>query len=147
MATARSDLTTVGTRIRTATEQLADVASPRHDAERLVAHVLDVTWSDLWSRTDDELSPDVARAIDGAIDRRASGEPLGYILGSAVFYGYEIECGPGVLVPRPETETLVDVGLRLIADIAEPVVVDIGCGSGAIAIAIAKKAPHARVIA
>ena len=61
--TARSELSTIATRIRSAADQLSDIASPRHDAERLVAHVLGVTWSDLWSRADQELSK---RLIDFA---------------------------------------------------------------------------------
>jgi release factor glutamine methyltransferase len=64
-----------------------------------------------------------------------------------VFYGLELECGPGVLVPRPETETLVDVALELLADVASPVVADIGTGAGGIALAIASKRPDAEVIA
>jgi release factor glutamine methyltransferase len=133
-----------------ASKRLADSghAAPRFDAERLAAHVLGVSWSDLWI---DEMSKPLdgttTAALDAVLRRRLAGEPLAYIQGSRVFYGLELECGPGVLVPRPETETLVDVGLELIAGITTPVVVDIGTGSGAIALAIASKRTDAEVIA
>ena len=120
----------------------AGCESPRHDAERLAAHGLRVTWSQLWSRMRDSIDP---APLDVLLERRRAGEPLGYILGSVVFYGIELECGPGVLVPRPETETLVDVALELIDGCEAPIVVDIGTGTGAVAIAIARSRPDARV--
>lgn len=120
----------------------AGCASPRHDAERLAARGLDVTWSELWARLREPIDP---APLDAVLDRRRLGEPLAYILGSSVFYGIELECGPGVLVPRPETETLVDVALELISDRDAPTVVDIGTGTGAVAIAIARSRPDARV--
>lgn len=120
----------------------AGCASSRYDAERLAAHGLGVTWGELWARMRDPIEPE---QLDGLLDRRRSGEPLSYILGSAVFCGIELECGPGVLVPRPETETLVDVALELITGREAPVVVDIGTGTGAAAIAIARSRPDADV--
>jgi release factor glutamine methyltransferase len=126
----------------------AGVATPMYDAERIAAHVLAVTWSQMWTMsTDHVLSPDELARLDRALSRRANGEPLAYIEGSRGFYGLEIECGPGVLVPRPETEVLVDVALELIDGVERPIVVDLGTGSGAIALAIASKCPGAEVIA
>ncbi len=119
-------------------------ALPRHEAERLEAFVRGVTWSELWSHRDEPL--DTAR-FDELVARRLDGEPLAYITGSTGFYGLEIVCGPGVLVPRPETEVLVDVALGLLADIASPTVIDIGTGTGCIALAIATKRPDATVFA
>src|SRR5262249_14566314 len=104
---------------------------PRHEAERLAAHALGVGWSALWGRLDEPVDSD---RLDALCERRANGEPLAYITGSVVFYGLEIACGPGVLVPRPETETLVDVALELIDGVREPSVFDVGTGTGAIAI-------------
>lgn len=121
---------------------IAHSGLPRHEAERLAAHGLGTTWSGLWARMDEPVD---ASALDALASRRLRGEPLAYIEGSTNFYGLEIACGPGVLVPRPETETLVDVALESISDIAAPVVVDVGTGSGAIAIAIAKHRPDAQV--
>jgi release factor glutamine methyltransferase len=127
-----------------ATRRLGDAGSesPRVEAERLAAFALGIEWGGLWSRLRDDV--DVA-ILDGLLSRRLSGDPLAYIVGSVVFCGLEIACGPGVLVPRPETETLVDVALELIADVPSPVVCDVGTGTGAIAIAIAKRRPDARV--
>lgn len=123
----------------------AGVDSARHDAERLAAHALDVSWGDLWVRLREPVeATDVLRAL---VRRRCEGEPLGYILGSVVFARLDIECGPGVLVPRPETETLVDVGLELIKDRSAPVVVDVCTGTGAAAIAIIRTRPDALVTA
>jgi release factor glutamine methyltransferase len=126
----------------------AEVATPLFDAERIAAHVFGVTWSELkkqslLGRLDDSLR----RELDVALQRRLGGEPLAYIEGSRVFYGLELECGPGVLVPRPETETLVDVGLELIDGLESPVVVDLGTGSGAVALAIASERRDAEVVA
>lgn len=120
------------------------VASPRHDAERLAARVLGVSWGELWARLRDPVSSEALGRLGGLLSRRLSGEPLGYVLGSVVFHGTELQCGPGVLVPRPETETLVDVALELVAGRPEPVVVDIGTGTGAVAVAVARSRPDAR---
>lgn len=125
----------------------AGVDSPRHDAERFLAHALGVSWSELWARLREPIEAQTRERLEALVRRRAQGEPLGYIIGSVVFCGVEIGCGPGVLVPRPETETLVEVGLELIADRPAPMVVDIGTGTGAIAIAIARARPDARVVA
>ncbi len=135
-------------RLREATAQLtaAAIASPRHDAERLAAHALDVRWSGLWASADAPMNERADARLAELVRRRCGGEPLAYILGTAVFYGLELECGPGVLVPRPETETLVDVALELIDSKDDPIVVDLGCGSGAIALAIATHRDDAIVV-
>jgi release factor glutamine methyltransferase len=142
--TTTADVATLSNWISHATRRLshAGVPSPRHDAERLAAHGLGIRWGQLWARLDDAVHPDELEPLCG---RRASGEPLGYILGSVEFFGLEITCGPGVLVPRPETETLVDVALELISGVSSPSVCDVGTGSGAVAIAIAVQRPDARV--
>lgn len=142
----QTDATSLAAWLRDAQRALEDagVASPRFDAERLAAFGLGLTWSDLWTRLKDHVD---RVALDGLVARRCAGEPLGYITGSVVFQGIELFCGPGVLVPRPETETLVDVGLELIVDVRDPIVLDIGTGTGAIGIAIARKRPDALVVA
>jgi release factor glutamine methyltransferase len=125
----------------------AGVMTPRFDAERLAAHALGLSWSELMGRLDEPVDATTARTLERVLTRRANGEPLAYIEGARGFYGLELGCGPGVLVPRPETETVVDVALELIEHIARPVVVDIGTGSGAIALAIASQRPDAEVVA
>ena len=83
--------------------------------------------------------------LDAWIAGRADGRPLQHLLGVAPFWGLELEAGPDALVPRPETERLVELALASIAGIAAPRVLDLGTGSGAIAIAIAREVPDARV--
>jgi release factor glutamine methyltransferase len=130
-----------------ATLRRAGIDSPRHDAERLFAHLLGLRWGELWARLPEPVDTATSDGLHELVRRRAEGEPLGYILGSVVFCGVEIDCGPGVLVPRPETETLVEVGLELVADRPAPTVVDIGTGTGAVAIAIVRARPDAHMVA
>jgi release factor glutamine methyltransferase len=132
-------------RIAEAALTRAGYQSARHDAERLAAVGLGIEWGELWARLHECIDLPMGSELDALVARRRLGEPLAYITGSVVFYGIELECGPGVLVPRPETETLVDVALELIADRKAPVVVDVGTGTGAIAIAIARQHPDAIV--
>jgi release factor glutamine methyltransferase len=136
--------TTLGDWIRRAADVLAQrgLESPRPDAERLAAHALGLEWSQLWPRLDRRVD---TTTLDGLLERRASLEPLAYITGSTVFYGLEIACSPGALVPRPETETLVDVALELIAGREAPTVADVGTGTGAVALAVATQRLDARV--
>lgn len=131
----------------TAALEHARVPSPRTDAQRLAAHALGVRWSDLWTRLREPLAKHELEALDDLLARRASQVPLAYVTGTAGFYGLELEVGPGVLVPRPETETLVTVGLRMLQGARDPVVIDVGTGSGAVALAIASERPDATVIA
>lgn len=130
-----------------ATQRFSDAGlpSPRIDAQRLAGWALGIRWSDLWARLRSPLSDDAAASLEEAAARRESGEPLAYITGSAEFCGIELEVGPGVLVPRPETETLVEVALELLADVEAPGAVDAGTGSGAVAIALALARGDARV--
>jgi len=115
---------------------------PRHEAEQLAAFALGTTRSEFWARFDE---PFDTKLFDELVARRLAGEPLAYIIGSTCFYGIEVACGPGVLVPRPETEVLVDVALELLRGIESPTVIDIGTGTGAIALAIAAHRPDASV--
>ncbi len=101
----------------------------------------------LWRNLEAELSDEQLRRLEDALRRRAGGEPLQMIIGSAVFYGLELAVRPGVLVPRPETELLVELALKLLADLASPRVLDVGSGSGAIALAIKHQRPDATVYA
>jgi len=133
--------------IAVATERLAEagVESPRNDAEVIAAHVHGVPRAEL------HLVPDAAfepRFWD-EIARRAAREPLQYITGLAHFRYLELEVGPGVFVPRPETEVMTGWAISRLRemDVAEPVVADLGTGSGAIALAIAQEVPRARVYA
>jgi release factor glutamine methyltransferase len=124
----------------------AGLVTPRVDAERIAAHGLGLSWGDLWTRGD-KLDDATTTKLNRLLERRVAGEPLAYIEGSRGFYGLELACGPGVLVPRPSTETLVDVALELIEKTERPVVVDIGTGTGAIALAIASQRGDAEIVA
>jgi release factor glutamine methyltransferase len=121
----------------------AGVASPRVDAELLVAHVLGVPRGRLLLA--DPPDADEARAIDALVARRAAREPLQHLLGTAVLGPVEVAVGPGVFVPRPETETLLVRALDLVRSCGAPVVVDLCTGTGALALALAHERPDAAV--
>lgn len=143
----RAETVSVADWIRDAERSLAcaGVLSSRKDAERLAAFGLQLRWGQLWSRLREPIEETSRVRLDQVLARRYAGEPLAYIVGSVEFCGTELTCGPGVLVPRPETETLVDVALELLVDRREPIVVDIGTGTGAVAIAVARARPDAQV--
>ena len=141
--------------LKDAKEQLALSEIDGIDAETLLAHVLGITRMDLHNplvleRTLASLG-DTSIALDTFHDllaRRILHEPLQYITGIAYFRNLELKVGPGVLVPRPESELLVGAVLTHISNLPAPVsVVDLGSGSGALALAIATEAPNSRVIA
>jgi release factor glutamine methyltransferase len=121
----------------------AGVESPRTDAELLAAHRHGVSRSKLHLVPDADFDP---RFWDD-VARRETREPVQHITGVAYFRYLELEVGPGVFVPRPETEVMTGWAIdRLTAmDVAEPLVADLGTGSGAIALAIAQEVPRARV--
>ncbi|MGY1642511.1 peptide chain release factor N(5)-glutamine methyltransferase [Geodermatophilus sp. SYSU D00703] len=130
-----------------AARRLADagVASPRVDAELLLAHVLGVTRTGLLTLGD--VPADADRRFADLLDQRASRVPLQHLTGRAPFRHLELAVGPGVFVPRPETEQLVEWALGRLAGTPAPVVVDLGSGSGAVALSIAHEHPGARVTA
>src|SRR3954470_23229449 len=123
----------------------AGVESPRADAELLLAHVLGITRTGLL--TLDHVPDGAAARFAALLDQRADRVPLQHLTGRAPFRHLELAVGPGVFVPRPETEALVGWALERLAGIEAPVVVDLGAGSGAIALSIADEHPGARVLA
>lgn len=128
-----------------ATRRLAEagVASPRADAEELAAFVHGVRRGELHTVADSDFD---ARYWE-CVSRREAREPLQHITGRAYFRYLELRVGPGVFVPRPETEIMVDWAIQTLRamDVADPLVVDLGTGSGAIAISIAQEVPRSRV--
>ena len=125
----------------------AGCPSPRVDAEWLLADALGVSRSELQADGARELTPELTTSFRRAIARRVAREPLAYILGEWGFRRLELHVDSRVLIPRPETEVLVERALALLAGIDEPRVLDIGVGSGAIALAIADEHPGAQVVA
>lgn len=121
------------------------VPSPGVEAEIVLEHVLGVRRAALRAHPDRRLSLPEAERVAGIVERRAGQEPLQYITGRQAFRGIVLRVGPGVLVPRPETEIVVEHALRLLEGAASPAVVDVGTGSGAIALAVAAERPGARV--
>jgi release factor glutamine methyltransferase len=121
------------------------------DADLLIGHVLGLSRGGVQARVvmGGDLSEADAAVLASLVDRRVAREPLQHITGRAPFRNLELLVGPGVLVPRPETEGVTELALdalRAMPD-AEPIAVDLGTGSGAIAIALATEVPHARVYA
>jgi len=121
----------------------AGVASPEADAEILLAHVLRTDRSRLVLV--DEVADGDRATYDALVGRRAAREPLQHLTGRAYFRHVELAVGPGVFVPRPETELLAGWAVERAGALDAPVVVDHGTGSGAIAKAVADEVPHARV--
>ncbi len=134
--------------ITDATERLAQNSeSPRLDAEILLCRTIDMPRSYLFAHPEDELDELAETRFADLLDRRAGGEPMAYIMGMKEFWSHELFVSPATLVPRPETELLVDLALREIPRKAEWEVLDLGTGSGAIAIAIAGERPMCLVTA
>jgi release factor glutamine methyltransferase len=124
----------------------SEVPSPRVDAEHLVAHVLGISRSELYV-ADEALTEDQLDRLRSVHERRQQREPLAYVLGEWGFRRLTLEVDRRVLIPRPETEVLVERCLDRMREVPEPRVLDLGVGSGAIALAIADEHPGARVLA
>ncbi len=123
------------------------VNDTRREARALLLGVLQrpMTW--LYSHGDSLLNEAEIQRLDQALHRRVQGEPLAYILGRKPFWDMELQVSPAVLCPRPETEMLVEACLEKVAELASPTIADLGTGSGAIALALARACPAARLIA
>jgi release factor glutamine methyltransferase len=124
----------------------AGVPSPRVDAEHLVAHVLGLSRSELYS-SDVELAEPHSSRLRALVDRRQLREPLAYVLGEWGFRRLALAVDRRALIPRPETEVVVERCLDRLRGMSEPRVLDVGAGSGAIALSIADEHPGARVVA
>lgn len=118
---------------------------PALEARVLLGHVLGWRRTELITRDDEPLDGGAVAAFRRLEARRAAGEPIAQLVGVREFYGLAFEVTPDVLIPRPETELLVEIALAAVESVAHPRVLDLGTGSGAIAVAIASARPDARV--
>ena len=125
----------------------AGVDDARRTAEWIVEDATGLGRAALVARPDAPVAPEAVAVVEAAVRRRAAGEPVQYVLGHADFYGLRLAVSPAVLIPRPETEAVVEEALRRLRDAEAPWVLDVGTGSGAIALAIASERSDAEVLA
>ena len=138
--------TTIESALREAARRLARISErPRLEAEILMAHRLGKGRIWLHAHSDERLPE--PEAYEALVTRRERGEPVEYITGRVSFYDMELEVGEGVLIPRPETELLVEMAASIIEKEKIPAVCEIGVGSGAVTIALARRFPDLKIVA
>jgi release factor glutamine methyltransferase len=126
---------------------LATSALPQVEARALLAHVLGIAREQLIAHPENCVAPEAATRFEALAQRRRSGEPLAYLRGEQEFYGRRFIVSPAVLVPRPDTETLIDVALTCLRERRQPRVLELGTGSGCIAITLKLECPEAALTA
>ena len=127
--------------------EAAGIGDARLEADLIWTTALGIDRAALYAALRDTPSDEETGRAEALCERRLNREPVAYLMGTREFYGLPIAVGPGVLIPRPETETVVEETLRLVESVASPVLADVGCGSGAIAVALAVARPEAVVYA
>ncbi|MEM1043287.1 MAG: peptide chain release factor N(5)-glutamine methyltransferase [Bacteroidota bacterium] len=132
-----------------ATERLgeAGIENVRRNAEWMLEGALGLDRTSLLTRLDEPVTAEEAEVFETMMSRRLKREPLQYVIGHADFYGIRLRVTPAVLIPRPETEELVEAALERLEDVPKPWVLDLGTGSGAIALALKHERPDAEVFA
>jgi release factor glutamine methyltransferase len=125
----------------------AGIENARQEALWILEEAVGVTRVRLHAYSEDPIDPDRYKKAVALIERRALREPLQYVLGHQEFYGLDMTVKPGVLIPRPESELLVEKAIALLRSHSHPVIVDVGTGSGCLAISMARALTHAMVIA
>ncbi|MDX6383767.1 MAG: release factor glutamine methyltransferase [Blastocatellia bacterium] len=139
----------IGDTIKEGAQQLraGGVAEWQRDAGTLMSHLLSRDRTFLIAHAADTLNEEQLKAFQTLIERRSGGEPLQYITGHQEFYKLDFEVFPAVLIPRPETELIVETALELLRDNREPLIADIGTGSGCLAISLLHERATARAVA
>ena len=139
---------TAGNAIRDAVRRLgqAGVKSPQVDVEWLIADLLSCNRSEIPLHAQTDLTAEDQDLFSRRVERRTRREPLQHILGTANFLGYDFQVSAEVLIPRPETEVLVELALEFLVNLPNPSVFDLGTGSGCIALSLAKRCPKASII-
>ncbi len=141
-------MSTIQSALEAATGQLAEQSeSARLDAEVLLAHVLARPRTHLYARPDGALGREHLARYRALVQRRAAGEPVAYLTGRREFWSLDLEVDTSTLIPRPETERLVEIALTAIAPGAHREVLDLGTGTGAVALAVARERPDCHVTA
>jgi release factor glutamine methyltransferase len=125
----------------------ADPQATPLEAEVLLRHILGVGRAELFRDFQQEISPEIESAFLALVDRRRLGEPIAYLIGHREFYGLDFFVDQRVLIPRPESESLVEQALRIVAEHPVRTVADIGTGSGAIAVCLARQLPEVKIFA
>ncbi|MFO7866961.1 MAG: peptide chain release factor N(5)-glutamine methyltransferase [Candidatus Aminicenantes bacterium] len=126
--------------------QLGDLKNPSLEAGVLLCHAAGVSWEILLAHPERQISQEREKCFWDSIARRKRGVPLAYITGEKEFWSLPFQVSPGVLIPRPETETLVECAADAVS-VPNPVIFDIGTGSGNVAVALAKRLPQAEIFA
>jgi len=143
----RAWLADAACRLLAAAGPAAEVADARHEAERLLLHVLQRPRSWLFAHATDPLPATDRAAAEALLRRRLAGEPVAYLTGRRGFWTLDLEVDATTLIPRPETERLVELVLQRLPQDPGVQVADLGTGSGAIALAVASERPHAQILA
>ena len=140
---------TIAEAITKAAARLAahQVPEPRRDAELLLGHVLDHDRAWLVAHYPDDMDGQAGRDFDRLLDRRVAREPVQYIVGRQEFWGLPFTVTPDVLIPRPETEQVIEASLEALQETDSPVIADLCTGSGCIAVSLARELPNARIFA
>ncbi len=133
--------------IENAAAQLAHLSNPRLDAEMLFRGLSGLDRAALLTRGEEPVEPALAARYEAAVDRRSRHEPVQYILGTAAFWRDEFLVTPAVLIPRPDTETLVEAVAARLRAVPAPTLLDIGTGSGCIALSLLRELKDARAVA
>jgi release factor glutamine methyltransferase len=147
MTAAGAPAPTVGELLRVAAGQLAPLGSARMDAEVLLCSVLDVERAHCFAYPERPVAPSAAVDFRNLVERRREGYPVAYLVGQREFWSLEIGVNRYTLIPRPETELLVEVARDLALGLADPELLELGTGSGAVSAALARECPGARITA